>query len=270
MTRQGNLPPSTNSGPHHTIRRKSVSPAPPPSENRRLSDIPFGPDSYDALNPALGPSHEGSPSPNYIDPDAKIITHDGREIDPSDHLPMDSWAPEPEPKPNQKPASDARTRPLPSGAQPMPPSGRRPLRVARPQTLPAPPPPPSYGHPEERHTPPAPASGGRNRLQKKAHRSSAVPSPAASSPLAPISPDNYQDRQSPYTTPTRGSRRSAAFDYPNENHAPYHGSGPPIPAKVPLPVMSGANVAPGDQMSLMEEMQRIDIGAGRSRRRGGY
>lgn len=283
MVRQSNIATSPGSGPHHAIRRKSVSPAPPPSESRRLSDIPFGPDSYDALNPSLVSSHAGSSrvgggggggsgggsGSNYIDPDAKIIMHDGREVDPSDHLPMDSWAPEPEPKPNQKPASDTRSRPLPSGAQPMPPSGRRPLRVAQRQTLPAPPPAPMYAQPEERHAPPTPVSGGRNRLQKKAHRVSAVPSPSASSPLAPISPDNYQDRQSPYTTPTRGSRRSGGFEYSSENHAPGYGV-PPIPAKIPLPIMSGANGASADQMALMEEMQRIDIGAGRSRRRGGY
>jgi hypothetical protein len=103
-----------------------------------------------------------------------------------------------------------------------------------------------------------------------------VPSPAASSPLAPISPDNYQDRQggSPYT-PTRGLPRAQTWDYPTENHSPqqhppHHGYGPPVPAKVPLALMSGANMGANDERSLMEEMQSIDIGAGRSRRRGGY
>lgn len=263
MVRRGDVSPS---GPHQTIKRKSVSPAPPPSDHR--SDIPFGPDSYDALNPALAPSHSAVTAASYIDPDAKIITHDGREVDPSDHLPMDSWAPEPEPKQNSKqPSPEPRSRPSPAGAQPMPPSGRRPLRVAQRQTMPATP--PSYNHPDDRHAPQTPTSTGRNRLQKKTHRTSAVPAHSASSPLAPISPDNYQDRQSPYTTPTRGQHRNSGWEYSNENHAP-HGSGPPIPAKVPLPVMSGANGVSADQMALMEEMQRIDIGAGRSRRRGGY
>jgi hypothetical protein len=34
--------------------------------------------------------------------------------------------------------------------------------------------------------------------------------------------------------------------------------------------MSGANGLVHDQMTILEEMQRIDIGAGRSRRRGGH
>lgn len=202
----------------------------------------------------------------------KIITHDGKEIDPSDHLPVESWAPEPEPKPQSVP-TDTRSRPMPGGAQPMPPSGRKQLRITRPQQQPAPSPSAGYNFSSaEVHTPPPGSSTGRNRLQKRGNRSSAVPSPAASSPLAPISPDNYQDRQSgsPYT-PTRGLPRAQTWDYPSENHSPHHshnaGYGPPIPAKVPL--MSGANMASGDERSLMEEMQSIDIGAGRSRRRGG-
>lgn len=260
--------PSPNPNPQHTIRRKSVSPAPPPAEHRRQSDIPFGPDSYEAFNPSMG-SPGAANSPAEPDPNGKIITHDGREIDPSDHLPMDTWAPEPEPK---KASPEPRARPSPSGAQPMPPSGRRQLRIAaRPdhaiREQQPPPPPPSYGHTEDPRTPP---TSGRNRLQKKA-RGSAGPGthpPPMSSPLAPITPENYQERQAQYT-PTRGGQRSGGYDYPNENYNPQHyGPGPPIPAKIPLPIMSGANG--GGEMALMEEMQRIDIGAGRSRRRGGY
>lgn len=260
---------SPNPNVQHTIRRKSVSPAPPPSENRRASDIPFGPDSYDALNPSLASPSVAGDGTGRAHPDDKIITHDGREIDPSDHLPMESWAPEPEPKGSKEPSPEPRSRPSPAGAQPMPPSGRRPLRVAaRPQSMAALPA-PSYGYNEDHRAPPAPTNGGRNRLQKKAHRGSAGPgpSPGMSSPLAPVSTDNYQDRQGQYT-PSRGPRRGHSFDYPNENHHPHYASGPPIPAKVPLPVMSGANG--GVDQALMQEMQRIDIGTGRSRRRGGY
>ncbi|KND89625.1 Ingression protein fic1 [Tolypocladium ophioglossoides CBS 100239] len=267
LVRHRNVSPNPNA--QHAIRRKSVSPAPPPADNRRVSDIPFGPDSYDALNPSMATPRDSNPGSERAHPDDKIITYDGREIDPSDHLPMESWAPEPEPKSGQKQASpEPRARPSPSGAQPMPPSGRRPLRIAaRPQSSTGLPP-PSHSYGEHLRTPPAPVSTGRNRLQKKAHRASVGPSLAMSSPLALVSTDNYQDRQSPYT-PTRGygPRRGGSWDYPSENHAPYHGSGPPIPAKIPLPMMSGANG--GVDYALMEEMQRIDIGAGRSRRRGG-
>ncbi|TWU79194.1 hypothetical protein ED733_008919 [Metarhizium rileyi] len=266
--------PSPNPNPEHTIRRKSVSPAPPPSENRRQSGIPFGPDSYDAFNPSMGSPGVADSRLERVDPNAKIITHDGREIDPSDHLPMDTWAPEPEAKPKPKQASpEPRARPSPSGAQPMPPSGRRPLRIAaRPDSVTTqqqPQTPPSYSQAEDHHAAPV---IGRNRLQKKirasaGHSNSSLPLPA-STPLAPISPDNYQDRQAQYTT-MRGAHPESPCDYYNENHAPPHyGSGPPIPAKIPLPIMSGGNG--GGEMALMQEMQRIDIGGGRSRRRGGY
>jgi hypothetical protein len=252
--------PNPYTNPEQSIRRKSVSPAPPPAETRRLSDIPFGPDSYDAFNPSL--SSQASGGPAVPDPDAKIITHDGREIDPSDHLPMESWAPEPEPKQAQKqPSPEPRARTSFSGAQPLPPSGRRQLRIAaRPQATPTHS--PSYSHADDHYTPASQPSTGRNRLQKK--MTSAHQSPNAPGPLAPISPDNYQERQMQYT-PSR-PQRSATWDYQNENYAPQYGSGPPIPAKVPLALMSGAN---GDE-ALMEEMSRIDIGTGRSRRRGGY
>lgn len=268
MTRSRGISPDTRTSPNpqHAIRRKSVSPVPPPAETRRLSGVPFGPDSYDELNPSLVSSNDGKSPGGYEEP-SKIITHDGREIDPSDHLPMESWAPEPENQPHQT-SPDPRARPSLSGAQPMPPSTRRTPRSGRPHAhsmssssqpylaLEGPP-----------HTPPAPNSAGRTRLQKKANRGSMGPSPAASSPLAPLSPDNYQDRQSPYT-PTRGLPRASTWDHQNENRAPYH-SGPPIPAKIPLALMSGANGA-GTELALMEEMSRIDIGSGRSRRRGGY
>lgn len=260
MRRPSPSPPAPS---QQMIKRKSVSPAPPPAEDRRKSDVPFGPDSFDSFNTNLAIREEQRGPP--VDPDAKIVTHDGREIDPSDHLPMESWAPEPEKKDKQV-SSEPRARPSPGGAQPMPPSGRRQLRIAaRPQPPPAAPH-PSFG-PSEPHTPP---QAGRNRLHKKT-RSSAVNSPAGagSSPLAPT-PDNYQDRQSPYnTTPTRGARPSHAhYDYPNENN---YGSAPPIPAKVPIGHGGGAMMSGGlGDDALMHEMSNIDIGAGRSRRRGGY
>lgn len=268
--RPRNIETSPSPNPHHRIQRKSVSPVPIP-EGRQMSDMPFGPDSYDALNPSMVSSRSSNSAvnsavsaPQHKDPNAKIIMYDGREVDPSDHLPMESWAPEPEPKPGQKQSSpEPRSgRPSLGGAQPMPPSGRRGPRTSRQE--PASVIPPSYSHHDEPRTPPAPASGGRNRLQKKGAKNAAT-SPGAVSPLAPITSENYQERHSPY-----GDRhaRGGSYDFPNENQAPYYGNGPPIPAKIPL--MSGANGWSADQMSMVEEMQRIDIGDGRSRRRGGY
>ncbi|KAK5987162.1 Ingression protein fic1 [Cladobotryum mycophilum] len=262
MPRHRNPSPNPPPNPSHTIRRKSVSPAPPPSDTRRLSDIPFGPDSYDTYNPSA--SRGGTPG---LDPEppSKIMTYDGKEIDPSDHLPIESWAPEPEQKPAPA-ATETRSRPALTGAQPMPQGGRRQLRV-RAQTASTPS--DSYNYQEDSRTSPGPPPTARGRLQKKSNRpSTSGHSPSGSNPLGPISTDNYQDRQGQYAQGR--APRAGAWEYANENYAPqYHGGahGPPIPAKVPL-IMSGANG--GADMNLIEEMQKIDIGVGRSRRRGGY
>ncbi|KAI0479760.1 hypothetical protein F4859DRAFT_449210 [Xylaria cf. heliscus] len=261
--------PSPNA--NHTIKRKSVSPAPPPSEHRRLSGVPFGPDSYDTFNPSI--SREGSKSADYTR-DGKIVTPDGREVDPSDHLPMDTWAPEPESKKPAQP-TETRSRPVLTGAQPMPPSGRRQLRIAaRPQST-ALVSSTTYAAPE----PVGPSSTGRNRLQKKSHRASALPAPISAS-SSPLGPATAHQRNS---TPPRALVRASTFDY--ENHGPSfdgefavarmgYGSGPPIPAKVPM--MSGGLGPPtsaprrSEDMALIQEMSRIDIGPGRARRHGGY
>ncbi|KAL1902722.1 hypothetical protein Sste5346_001165 [Sporothrix stenoceras] len=331
----------TSPRPQHTIKRKSVSPAPPPAASpeggeRRMSGIPFGPDSYDALNPALAAS-KGQVRPDYNEASGKIIAHDGTEIDPSDHLPVESWAPEPEPKPSN-PASNTAS----PADYSTPTSGRKQLRIAgRPQS--------SMGSsgvtfssaddPGTTYTPTA-----RNRLQKKANRQSvaAIPvssgtlssrSPSGSTPLAPLTYPRQQQQDS-FTPPRLG--RASTFDYPSENHAPsmygsspgrtsFGSSAPPIPAKIPVggnqsqyggggggashtgsyrgsssygyndggdrsPVMSGALMPTGPaaralpwndstsgtgmhgssgEIALMEEMSRIDIGTGRSRRHHG-
>ncbi|KAG5953348.1 hypothetical protein E4U53_005994 [Claviceps sorghi] len=260
--------PSPNPGPQHAVRRKSLSPAPPSAEDRRLSDPPFDPDSFNAFNPSMT-----APDCAEIVNSGKIIGHDGREVDPTDYLPMDTWAPEPEPRGTAEQVSpEPPARESHTGTKPMPPGGRRTLRIAaRPTSMPAQQGPcavPAYGQTDiMRRSPPI---STRHRLQKKATRAStgySGHSASMSSPLAPISPDNYQERQVEYT-PTRSSRRRATLDYSNENRAPQYGSGPPIPTKLPLAITSGTN--DGADMSLMEELQRIDIGDGRSRRRGGY
>lgn len=286
---------------HNTIKRKSVSPAPPP-ETRRLSGVPFGPDSYDALNPSIAGSKPKDPaSQDYDELNGKIITYDGREVDPSDHLPMDTWAPEPEPKAGKRSSSDS-SRPSLSGPQPPPPSGRKPLRIReRPaSSLP----PATYISSESKNTLPPPSTG-RNRLQKRANRNSAMPvmmsgangpGPGALSQL-PQERDNFAPR-----APARASTYDyenyappSFYDMPNGNHygggRDHSASAPPIPAKIPL----GAGPGPGPgsalvpmgyrhngdghgggELTLLEEMSRIDIGSGRARRHtqrpaiGGY
>ncbi|KAK4670604.1 uncharacterized protein QC763_213260 [Podospora pseudopauciseta] len=253
-------PPQQHHNPpqqQHTIRRKSVSPRPPSSDSRAMSSVPFGPDSYEVLNPTAAAAAMHDPTaalPDYDAATGKIITHDGREVDPSDHLPMDTWAPEPEAK---KPTQTSPApRPTPGGPQPQPVSstGRRPLRIAaasRPQ---------SYVAPDsfDSLTPSPPVSNGRNRLQKKPpHRMSISSgfSPSEpvmsganglgpgrrnsnvgldSQPLAPLPPhqDNFNSQ--------RNLPRASTFDYgAGENYHPsMQGSigrnGPPPPAKIPL------------------------------------
>lgn len=261
--------------PNHTIKRKSVSPAPPPEsrkDTRRLSGVPFGPDSYDELNPVVAAAKDPDSNSNeYTNSDGKIVTADGREVDPSDHLPMESWAPEPEPKKPAATSTDPRSRPALSGAQPMPTSGRRPLRVTvRPQS--------TGGASAQSYSteviPSLSASTGRNRLQKKQHRVSALPALMPPGPN-PLGPATAHQRNS---TPPRALVRASTFDY--ENYAPQSygaprsglGDAPPIPAKVPMMMSGGLGPTPthdsrgGEDWALMEEMSRIDIGTGRARR----
>ncbi|KAJ9663335.1 hypothetical protein H2198_000852 [Neophaeococcomyces mojaviensis] len=107
-------PPSPGPSPdlQPALARKAVGDQP-----KRLSALPFGPDCYDVLNPAQSPvTNENTifqtPAQakeaqrmrevEKIRDLGPIIGNDGREIDPSDHLPSDTWAPEPERK-NKKP-----------------------------------------------------------------------------------------------------------------------------------------------------------------------
>lgn len=261
--------------------RKSVSPAPEPTpDTRRLSAVPFSPDSYDAFNPSVNTAVINSTGPKYTTPEqakealrerekelrieeGPIIGSDGRVIDPSDHLSTDTWAPEPEPKPPRKgPELTLRFRHSPQGAQPMPPSGtRRALQdtPTRPHSIST----PVYAHPPDAN------SAGRNRLLKKSRASPAQP---ASSPAVPTLNSNF--------TPTRTSMpRASASDYPVPEHGNYYDSGSPTynvrtsPGGAPPPVPGKIAIVPAQGEwgvnALSEEMRRIDIGVGgqaRSRR----
>lgn len=254
--------------------RKSLSPAPEPTPGtRRLSAVPFSPDSYDAFNPSANSAVVNSAGPKYNTPEqakeafrerenelkleaGPIIGSNGRVIDPSDHLSTDTWAPEPEPKlPRKGPEVTLRFRHSPQGAQPMPPSGtRRALQdtPTRPQSM---------STPVITHSPDA-NSAGRNRLLKKSRVS---PSQPASSPVVPTLNTSVK--------PARKSMpRAPASDYPVREHDNYYNSGsptynvrsslggtpPPVPEKIPIaPAQEGWGVN-----ALSEEMRRIDIGVG--------
>ena len=263
-----------------TPMRKSVSPQPgsAPTE-RRHSEVPFSPDSFNSFNPNLDLSNDaGQMGARYDTPDkareasiqhdrdvkrgnGPIIGSDGRIIDPSDHLPTDTWAPEPEQKtPRKGPEVKLRFRHSPQGAQPMPPVGRRPLAEARPNAM---------------STASSPiftqgalngsASTDRARLQKKSRGDMMQP---ASSPAVPTLQT---------MTPLHGAMpRSSISDHPlrERDNYNYNGSSPTygnrspgsIPPQVPGKVPLRSAQEDWGRDALSEEMSRIDIGVGNGHR----
>lgn len=254
-----------------TPARKPVNPAP----EKRLSAIPFSPDSYDAFNPSASSSPIiNSAGPKYKTPDqareaqrerekelrleeGPIISHNGRVIDPSDHLPTDTWAPEPETKqPRRGPEVTLRFRHSPQGAQPMPPSGtRRAIQdtPARPHSIAT----PIYAHSPE------PISAGRNRLLKKSRASPAHP---ASSPSVPtLANENSYTSRMAISRASKTEYPTREYGYGSDSSPGYNvrdspsGVPPPVPGKIPV----SASLSNDDDMSLSvlsEEMRRIDIG----------
>ena len=259
--------------------RKSVSPQPDsaPAERRR-SEQPFSPDSFNAFNPNVESASNSSPTgARYNTPeqareaaiqhdrdlkrgDGPIIGSDGRIIDPSDHLPTDTWAPEPEQKvPRKGPEVMLRFRHSPQGAQPMPQGGgRRPPNEPRTMSSPL------NSHSADN----SPAAMNRARLQKKSRMGMPQPN---SSPVVPTldttSPSpQYPTHRSPASNHALRERENGA--YPNgsptyANNRYHEGSiPPPVPGKIPI--RSGQEDWASN--SLSEEMSRIDIGIGGGRR----
>lgn len=277
--------------------RKSVSPRPPPtsgdSGERRLSGVPFNPDSFDVYNPSVSKSNgNGSSDPERpgssmeMNERGQVVTFNGRVIDASDHLPIDSWAPEPQRKGQEK-ERPVRSRPALSGARDLEAAKQREDRYKRDRAererirsaTNA-----TFGsadspnnaivtsrHNFSSHTSPAnagamvladrdatPPSGGRNRLQKRNNRPiSTYDSPTQSSPGIPMPNANVlREREnlggygsSPGYGGGPGARHSVAA--------------PPIPAKIPL------DTGDEDMAALSLELQSIDIGPGSGGRRGG-
>lgn len=260
--------------------RKSVSPhpRPMPGETAR-SGIPFSPDSYDAFNPALNKSNSvNETGARYETPeqaveasreaerqakvgDAPIIGSDGRVIDPSDHLPTNTWAPEPEPKPVRKgPEVTLRFRHSPQGPQPLPSTGASTRTVITPSRI-----------QQSMSVDNSPSSAHRIRLQKKSGMGS--PQHHASSPAVPTlystpSPRNTMPRSSASDHAAHGSSSQENYAYGsspgyNRNRSPGRSPvPPPVPSKVPI---DGGYEDHG-MSALSEEMSRIDIGIGHTGR----
>ncbi|KAF2841869.1 hypothetical protein M501DRAFT_1028668 [Patellaria atrata CBS 101060] len=235
--------------------RKSVSPRPGSTDGRNLSSTPFSPDSFDTFNPNIrsnsasnsGSSYipnsadERSPRLPYEVPsgkssvslsDDKIVGFDGRVIDPSDHLPTETWAPEPEVKGKSKP-TPVRDREKLTGARE--PGSRALVRFGGRER--------ESFHEIEREredriisSVSSTVHSGRNKLQKRNGQTT------DSSPVYQTSSQPLRERQNPsgYSTGSPGYVRA--------------GGAPPIPAKVPLDRGSE------DMMALSKELSGIEIG----------
>lgn len=241
-----------------TPTRKSVSPRPLPETSR--SSIPFSPDSFDVHNPTARASPlaagSSSHSPYQVRPDPEshreesrgpIVGWDGREIDPSDHLPVDSWAPEPEKKTPTKTYGVSGERPRglsgPRTAQPLSGSGGR---VSRDMVV----------NVRRKDQSSEPDASPRNRLQKKN-------APARSPVTEPLRElDNYNSVPNPYAQQeySRGFRDgSPGVSDSFGSRYDDRGYGPPsLPPKVPLQQEYGPE-------ALSRELSSIDIGSGRGR-----
>lgn len=253
------------------IRRKSISPSPSLMEEHSLSTIPFSPDSYDSLNPAARRSSalrdslsrhdvadrtvEASrpvepPSQDDIGP---IITDDGRIIDPSDHLPTDTWAPEPERK-TKKPEVIIRFK---HASQPTPNNSRLSPRD-------------QHRSPRGSDTSsPSPVSRpGRNNLQKSSPVSVRTSPPVNTVSLEHEIHNGYSHQRnygpSRSYDSSQGRRRSASptpSPYQTSNLYAPSNIGPPIPPKVPVAPPTNQSYPSAGMDALSQEMQSIDIGS---------
>ena len=268
------------------IARKSVSPQPATSsEGRKMSAAPFSPDSYEVMHhhPGSIGSHTGaqyhtpqgaeeaSRRYQFSSVDEPIIDSDGRVIDPSDHIPTQNWAPEPEKKTPVKSTTpvEGRSRPVPHGAQPMPPAARRTPRdsTSRPHSV------STSSHMYGNELPTTPESNRRMRLQKK-DRDQTSPS---------VSQSGRQGTSyggSTHSTP-RSLQHASSTDRAVPDHGDEYGRGgspsyashgndamghspaggvlpPPIPAKIP---MGGHHHLQDDDLALSQELRTIDIGS---------
>ncbi|XPS72622.1 hypothetical protein M3J07_004773 [Ascochyta lentis] len=244
--------------------RKSVSPRPPPDDDfsqRRLSGVPFGPDDFNVLNPSLAkpagdePERPGS-SMEYNDK-GQIVTFSGRVVDASDHLPVDNWAPEPEPKGNVKEKAPRIRAQL---------NGSRNLQEAQVRED-------KYRRDREE----------RDRIRSAADitfgSADAVPSQALvmtrrqpdfdpSNALVLSDRDHGYDTRRPqsrgYESTTRSREALRERHTPNSygSYGSRHAGAPPIPAKIPLD-----RGMQNEDAALSLELQSIDIGPGGGARR---
>ena len=229
--------------PRTSPHRKSITPQ-ATTPNSAGGGMPFSPDSFDVHNPnARQPTLPVGNSPHMpyqVRPGSAAVPQDGKsgpivgwhgqEIDPSDHLPVDSWAPEPEKKTPIKTYGLGRDRDFgPRSAQN---SESRQLSKdtvvnvrPRSQTLPS----------QEEQSP------SRNKLQKK------------SGGRSPIEPLKERHNYNSVSVPDPYAQNEYSQSFYQSNEGGYASYGPP-------------SSSPTDMLT--REISSIDIGSGRYSRGG--
>jgi hypothetical protein len=214
----------------HHVPRKSVSPA-PPIDDSEVRGTPFGPDCYNVLNPASSPAsgmgRQGSGMPEKPEDIEPIIGNDGRIIDPSDHLPAETWAPEPERK-NRQPEHVIRIRTRADAQQAR--AGSSPVAVRTPpaqaasyNSSPAPMSEPALSPTSERR---------RNRLQKPMPGTRPLPAQPyqhANTSPASIPQTRSFENSGPVQHPRPPSSHSQGTLHRSPQPSSPHSTGPPRP-----------------------------------------
>ena len=217
-----------------TPRRKSLNSQPrPSSEGMFNSSSPFNPDSYEALNPVTRERPHRTSTEAAMDQreatrqgevdkirgQGPIIGNDGRVIDPSDHLPSDTWAPEPERK-TRKPEHVIRIKTKDDQTRN---SGDRPLPITNHDMRSS----PISSSPVSAHQPPPHPRNGPNKLQK--------PMQNRPSPRIPV-PHSFS---SPNITTQPQHHSSPEPRRPNFPHQMHYSSPPVAVFSAEPPIGSG-------------------------------
>lgn len=215
-----------------SMPRKSVSPRPSMSEGSG-SSIPFSPDSFGVHNPA-------APFAEAESRKGPIVGWHGQEIDPSDHLPVNSWAPEPAKKTPTKTYGLGREKEF--GPRSLSKDTVINVRMK-----------PGSNLPEQRAQP---APSGKTTIRGVLKKASSQPRYASEPPMD-ISRNH--DNHHPVPDPYEQQQKQLSRSFREESHSAY---GPPsLPPKVPLSRSPGGY----DDDALSREISSIDIGGSRPR-----
>lgn len=248
--------------------RKSMSPHSTPPHS--AGAIPYSPDSFNVHNPNAQPStlsngnsphspyqvRPGSEASPREEPTGPILDSHGNEVDPSDRLPVHSWAPEPEKKTPTRTYGLGRDRdfgprtPLSADSKNLPKDTVVNMRP-RAQTQVAPPPVPAPVEPiptrnrlQKKNAPPQVKSPIMQPLQERPnYNSSPLPNPPHQQPWDYIADHNFYGRssydQATYTGSYAAmsedalSREISSIDIGGSRHA-RSGSVPAPTAYVPV------------------------------------